>query len=104
MVNTVHNIIDEKSIDDSKQNDGVEKLIGEAIKNQSFDLSCLNRNDNVPCPQMFRLAKLLVKHKRWVHTVYKKTNGEDNIDKTIQINHNVIRKIELDAKEFGEKK
>eukprot|EP01084_Bolivina_argentea_P071286 129629_1 len=67
------------------EKDDIDLMIEDAMKSDSFVLSCPNRTDNVCCPCMIRLVKYLIIYKRWLHTVYKKTKGNDGIEKTIQI-------------------
>eukprot|EP01084_Bolivina_argentea_P106616 190736_1 len=65
--------------------DDIDSMIQSSIKHKLFNLVCPNKNDNIHCPSMLRLAKMLILYKRWIHTVYKKTKGNGNIEKTIRI-------------------
>eukprot|EP01084_Bolivina_argentea_P246635 412723_1 len=80
----VNNIMEYDTETEEKRPD-IENLIKNAAKHKSFDLKCPHRNDNQPCPSLLRLAKYLIVYKRWLHTVYEKTKGYDDINKTIQI-------------------
>eukprot|EP01084_Bolivina_argentea_P112047 199855_1 len=65
--------------------DYIDELISTAAKHKTFDLFCPNRKDNKTCPSILRLAKMLIVYKKWLYTVYEKTNGNDSIHKTVQI-------------------
>ena len=69
------------------ETDNIDAAIEKAIHNQSFDISCPSRNDNRICPSIYGLAKLLIKYKRWLLIVNKKTNGKTDIDKTVQVDY-----------------
>eukprot|EP01084_Bolivina_argentea_P098949 177885_1 len=84
MVNEVDDDTNKDAMNDTEC-DTLDSLIQTAAKHGSFNLSCPNRNDNAQCPAIIRLAKMLIVYKRWIYTVYKKTNGDDNIHKTIQV-------------------
>eukprot|EP01084_Bolivina_argentea_P246327 412274_1 len=65
--------------------DDIDSIIQNAAKHNSFNLICPNKNDNECCPSILRLSKTLITYKRWLATVSKKTKGNDNIEKTIQV-------------------
>eukprot|EP01083_Nonionella_stella_P174023 602122_1 len=71
--------------DDEETYGAIDSLIKTASDHPSYSLQCPNRNDDTPCPSMITLARNLIIYKRWIDTVYKKTNGKDGIDKTIHI-------------------
>eukprot|EP01083_Nonionella_stella_P285217 970867_1 len=71
--------------EDESAYDAIDSLINTASDHPSYNLHCPNRNDNRPCPAMLTLARNLIIYKRWIQTVFKKTNGKDDIDKTIRI-------------------
>eukprot|EP01084_Bolivina_argentea_P218982 371489_1 len=67
-------------------NDDVDDLIATALQHQPLDISCLNRNDNIACPSLMRLAKHLIKYKRWLTVVYeRKENNDIYIDTTTHV-------------------
>lgn len=71
--------------DDNKNLNEIDELIKKATDKQSFDLRCPSRNDDKPCPHILNLSRQLIKYKRWLHTIYKKSKGNDGIKKTIKI-------------------
>eukprot|EP01084_Bolivina_argentea_P285628 489850_1 len=79
----VNKIIETHRVNEEKK-DNVDKLIETAIQKNSFNLSCPNQNHNKQCVSLLRLAKQLIIYKRWLYTVYEKTNGQDDINKTIK--------------------
>eukprot|EP01083_Nonionella_stella_P093355 261608_1 len=71
--------------DDSKAElDDIDVMI-EDILTQAFDLHCPGQNDNRNCVAIMRLTKILIKYKRWLYTIYKKSKGNDDIKRTIQV-------------------
>ena len=64
--------------------DDIDDLIATSIRDKSFDISCPTSNQ-IQCTSIYGLAKLLIKYKRWLSAVNKKTNGRDDIDTTIQV-------------------
>eukprot|EP01084_Bolivina_argentea_P265252 449530_1 len=66
-----------------KYEDDIDELIHQAIDSKKIDLLCLNKNNNEPCESMLRLAKQLIKYKRWLHTISGKKS--DNINITVQV-------------------
>eukprot|EP01084_Bolivina_argentea_P134999 237961_1 len=82
----VSDTIDEKNNNvDEKNTDDIDTMINTAAEHKSFHLLCPSRNDNKKCGSILRLAKMCIVYKRWLYTVYKKTNGNDDIEKTIQV-------------------
>eukprot|EP01083_Nonionella_stella_P185906 679268_1 len=81
----VNSVVDDNANDCATEQDDIDQLIESVLQAQHFDLKCLYRNDNMPCPSILRLAKYLIQYKRWIHTVYAKTNGNDSTDKTVQV-------------------
>eukprot|EP01084_Bolivina_argentea_P309521 535397_1 len=78
---TVNHIVDCKQ---DEKDDDIDELMKQTLKSQSFALFCLNRNDKEICPSIWKLAKHLIKYKRWLFTIYKNNDGDNNIEKTIQ--------------------
>eukprot|EP01084_Bolivina_argentea_P251527 421873_1 len=79
------NEIDENDQTEDDTKDDIDKLIDGLLKNDPFELFCLHRNDKEMCPSIRRLAKQLIRYKRWLFTIYKKTKGNDDIERTVEI-------------------
>eukprot|EP01083_Nonionella_stella_P110132 322071_1 len=75
--------------------DDIDDLIDTAMQSMEFEfnLSCLNRNDNEPCPSLMRLARQLIIYKRWISKV------KGNIKSTTWISKATIEKY-VTAEEF----
>eukprot|EP01084_Bolivina_argentea_P003991 7563_1 len=75
------NIHTDNDIDTMKDN--IDAMINSVIKHKKIDLLCLNKNDNKQCTSIRRLAKYLIRFKRWYYTI---AGGKsDDINKTIQV-------------------
>eukprot|EP01084_Bolivina_argentea_P085009 153674_1 len=79
----VSRVSDKQSI--ALEQDDLDELIQTVLSTRSFNLQCLSRNDKQNCPSIIRLAKYLITYKRWIHTIYDKTNGNDSLQKTIHV-------------------
>eukprot|EP01083_Nonionella_stella_P039680 107915_1 len=84
MVNTMnashqHDVNDHKEIDPL---DDIDQMINDEIlsKDHAFNLQCPNQNNNYNCVSIMRLTKILIKYKRWLYTIYKKSKGMDDIE------------------------
>eukprot|EP01084_Bolivina_argentea_P049110 90376_1 len=86
MINNAHRNCDDKKEREMDSKDDVEDLIELALESEAINLYCPNRNDTVMCPAFMRLAKNLIRYKRWVFAVYQNTKGNDQINQTTQIN------------------
>lgn len=57
------------------------------------------------CPSIWRLCRSSIHYKRWIQTIYKKNNGNDDIQKTTHINIDkniddiTYKKIFIESKE-----
>eukprot|EP01084_Bolivina_argentea_P201800 344891_1 len=80
-------------IKDNEQKDSIRKLIVEAIDTTNISLCCPNRNDESACPAIWRLAKILIKYKRWIKEIYKKASDIKGDIDTINVN---VRKLNND--------
>ncbi len=81
--NNKNEISDEKK---DNEKDEIDLMIENISKHTSFNLLCPTTNNNFPCKSILRLVKQCIIYKRWLNTVYKKTNGNNNIEQTIEIN------------------
>eukprot|EP01083_Nonionella_stella_P238569 835889_1 len=80
-------VVGSRDDEDLQESDAIELLIQEVIKGDgSFNLLCPSQNDNNHCQCLLRLAKMLLKYKRWLDTIYKKTKGKDAMNKTVEVN------------------
>ena len=68
-----------------ENSDDIDLAIQTTSKPESMQLFCPNKNDNNHCDAILRLTKMLIKYKRWIYTIYKETNGKDDIERTIKI-------------------
>eukprot|EP01084_Bolivina_argentea_P267617 454333_1 len=80
---------------DNEEKNDIDILMQTVIKAKQINLKCPIRNDNHQCPAILSLGRVLIKYKRWLYTVYVNTKGDDNIDKTVQVN---VRSV--DSKTF----
>eukprot|EP01084_Bolivina_argentea_P267618 454334_1 len=71
---------------DNEEKNDIDILMQTVIKAKQINLKCPIRNDNHQCPAILSLGRVLIKYKRWLYTVYVNTKGDDNIDKTVQVN------------------
>eukprot|EP01084_Bolivina_argentea_P252925 424714_1 len=83
----VNNVQIDDDVENDEKGDNIDIMIQNAIngtsnEHGSFDIKCLNGTSNEPCSSMIRLAKYLIAYKRWLHTVYKNTNGNDSAENT----------------------
>eukprot|EP01084_Bolivina_argentea_P016789 31367_1 len=85
MVNNIDENTEEEHVT-NKHNDDIDLLIQETIQSADIDVRCSNQNNNKQCTSMLRLSKHLIAYKRWLKVVSAKTNGKDNIEKTVSIN------------------
>eukprot|EP01083_Nonionella_stella_P250247 864484_1 len=76
-----------KKTDDPKHHDthdDIDKLIQDVVEGFNIKLYCPSRNDLTPCPSIIYLAKQLILHNRWLHTVIKTENVHD-VNSTSQV-------------------
>eukprot|EP01083_Nonionella_stella_P081277 223785_1 len=74
-------------VDESKEMDAIDGMLMKQIlcKDNAFNLQCPNQNDNLNCMAIMRLAKILIKYKRWLFTIYTESKGKDDIERTAQV-------------------
>eukprot|EP01083_Nonionella_stella_P082898 228975_1 len=81
-MNIKRHVMDSKGSDHEDQS--VEELIDEAIEaGGPFNLLCPNQNYQQPCRAILRLAKSLIRCKRWLYTINRKKGGDD-MEKTVK--------------------
>eukprot|EP01083_Nonionella_stella_P286660 975609_1 len=80
----VNDVNQADSVDDL---DDIDAMITKQIlgKGHAFSLRCPNQNDNLNCVAIMRLTKILIRYKRWLYTIYTKTKGKDDIERTVQV-------------------
>eukprot|EP01084_Bolivina_argentea_P177483 306906_1 len=72
----------QKKSDIDKHEQHVQDMVH--LERENFDLSCLDRTDNEPCPHILRLARYLLIYKQWLQVVYAQKK-KDDINQTIKV-------------------